>query len=248
MPRISIDYSKTIIYKICCKDVNITDIYVGHSTDLIRRRQQHKQNCYNETDKEYNVYKYQFIRENGGWENWSLIPIEEFPCENVNQARIRERYWIETLKATLNKQIPTRTNKEYYEDNKEHIKEVIKEWYEDNKEYLKEYRKEWYNNNKEHKKEYREDNLDKIKEYIQKWREDNKEHLKEIKKKYYENNKEKNKEKVKEYRENNKEKIKEKKQEKFTCECGGCYTNQHKSRHLKTQKHQNYLSTQTIPA
>ena len=44
--------------------------------------------------------------------------------------------------------------KEYYENNKEHIKEHKKEYYKNNKEHIKEYYKEWRENNKEHKKEY----------------------------------------------------------------------------------------------
>ena len=53
----------------------------------------------------------------------------------------------------------------------------------------------------------------------------------------YENNKEKILEQQKTYRENNKEK----RNEKFECECGGKFTYTHKSIHLKTKRHQNYL-------
>jgi len=142
MPRLPIDYSKTIIYKICCNDVSITDIYVGHTTDIIRRRQNHKDCCKYEFRKEYNTYKYQFIRDNGGWDNWSLVPVEEYPCENVNQASIRERYWVETLQASLNKQIPSRSNQEfgkiYYQNNKEKINEKNMKNHRINKEKLTE--------------------------------------------------------------------------------------------------------------
>ena len=145
MPRLPIDYSKTIIYKICCNDVNITDVYVGHTTDLIRRRRAHKFSSSNESNREYNYYKYKFIRENGGWDNWCIVPVEEYPCENVNQARIRERYWIEELKAELNKQVPSRAYKEYREDNKEKIKEKDKRYRENNKEMIKEKQGEKFN-------------------------------------------------------------------------------------------------------
>ena len=70
---------------------------------------------------------------------------------------------------------------------------------------------------------------------------------------YRENNKAKIAVKMKEYREKNKEKIaiKDKKYreknkailtEKFNCLCGGRYTRQDKSRHLKTKLHQKYLN------
>ena len=69
-------------------------------------------------------------------------------------------------------------------------------------------------------------------------------------KQYYNDNKNKIVDYQKEYRESNKVKIKayyetnkEKLKEKFDCECGGKYTHNHKSHHLKTTKHQNYLET-----
>jgi hypothetical protein len=34
MPKQPMDYSKTIVYKICCKDVDVKDVYVGHTTDF----------------------------------------------------------------------------------------------------------------------------------------------------------------------------------------------------------------------
>ena len=46
----------------------------------------------------------------------------------------------------------------------------------------------------------------------------------------------------KEYRQNNKEAIKQKANEKFSCECGGCYTTTNKARHIKTKKHLNFIN------
>ena len=47
MPKKIIDYSKTIIYKIVCNDLNITDLYIGHTTNFIKRKATHKSNCNN---------------------------------------------------------------------------------------------------------------------------------------------------------------------------------------------------------
>lgn len=202
MPKTPIDYSKTIIYKICCKDPTITDVYVGHTTDLIKRRHAHKCSCCNPDNKGCNLYIYQFIRDNGGWDNWDVIMIEECNLNNHNEALKKERWWLDELKATLNKYIPSRTfeewNKDYYQKNKDKIKDKNKEYRENNK----------------------DKNKDKNKEYNKQW---------------YENNKGK----IKEYRENRKDKIKEKNK----CECGGCYRYDGKTRHLKTKKHQLYLSS-----
>jgi len=64
---------------------------------------------------------------------------------------------------------------------------------------------------------------------------------KEYDKIYRHKNKEKIKERQKEYVEANKEKINEQSKKKYDCECGGKYTHQVKSRHLKTKKHQAYI-------
>lgn len=167
MPRTNIDYSKTSIYKICCKDISILFLYVGHTTDMRRRKSCHKSNCNNERDKSYNIYVYQFIRANGGWDNWDMIEIEKYNAVDGYDAKKRERYWIEELKASLNSYIPTRTDKEYYEDNKEILAEKHKKYYENNKEKINE-------NQKEYQKEFYENNKDKIKEYQKEYAENNK--------------------------------------------------------------------------
>jgi hypothetical protein len=87
MPRTNINYSNTSIYKLCCKDIYIIDIYVGHTTDMRRRKWQHKTNCNNEKNKVYNLNVYQFIRNNGGWDNWDMIEIERFEAIDGNDAR-----------------------------------------------------------------------------------------------------------------------------------------------------------------
>ena len=170
MPLTNIDYSKTIIYKLCCKDISITEIYIGHTSDMRRRKYSHKSDCNNEKRKQYNYNVYQFIRENGGFENFDMIEIERYNAIDGYDASKRERYWVDELKATLNMVIPSRTRKERYELNREKILE---------------YHKKYYENNEEKNKEYRENN---------------KEIIAEKRKRSYENNKkiiaEKNKEKI----------------------------------------------------
>lgn len=132
MPKTPIDYSKTIIYKICCNDIVIKDCYVGSTNDFDRRKSQHKSRCHNENGKEYNFPIYQFIRSNGHWNNWSMIPVDIFnTCSNKLEKLQRERYYVEQLNATLNSQVPGIHNemghkgwcKNYYETHIEHLKE-----------------------------------------------------------------------------------------------------------------------------
>ena len=112
MPYKNIDYNKTIIYKLVCNDVNISDCYVGHTRDFTRRKLLHKTCCNNINGKKYNLNVYKFIRDNGGWDNWSMVIIEQYNCNNSLEAKQKERYYIEQLKASLNSNIPNRTDKE----------------------------------------------------------------------------------------------------------------------------------------
>jgi len=121
------DYSKTIIYKIVCNDLNITECYVGHTTNFIQRKNRHKSNCNCETNDSYNFKIYKFIRDNGNWNNWTMIEIEKYPCNDINEATARERYWYEQLNSKLNTDCPARTQKEYYNTNKEQILEQKKQ-------------------------------------------------------------------------------------------------------------------------
>jgi len=41
-------YKNTVIYKIYCKDANINDFYIGHTTNSTKRKHQHKGHCYHE--------------------------------------------------------------------------------------------------------------------------------------------------------------------------------------------------------
>jgi len=102
-----IDYSNTIIYKIFCNDANITDLYVGHTTNFIKRKYQHKILC-NSSNK---IKIYDIIRENGGWDNWTMIEIAKYNCKDSTEARIREQEHYDLLKPTLNTINPITNNK-----------------------------------------------------------------------------------------------------------------------------------------
>jgi hypothetical protein len=170
MPRRNIDYSKTIIYKIVCNDLNIKDIYVGSTTDFTRRKSSHKSTCNNELSKSFNFKVYKYIRENDGWDNWNMVEIEKYSCHDSNESKARERYWIELLKSSLNQYIPTRTQKEANKANKDIISSRLKVYYNKNKTLLHEQSKQYYKENKdfikEKVKEYRTENNEVINEKL----------------------------------------------------------------------------------
>ena len=71
----------------------------------------------------------------------------------------------------------------------------------------------------------------------------NKEKLLEKSKQWKENNKEKLSVQRKKYNEKNKEKIAERENQKHNCKCGGKFTHQNKSKHVKTKKHMKYIES-----
>jgi hypothetical protein len=98
MPKNLVDYSKTIIYKIFCKDSNITDIYVGHTTNFTQRKYAHKI----ASNSQSKLKIYDTIRKNGGWDNWDMVEIACYNCKDAREARIKEHEHYKELKATLN--------------------------------------------------------------------------------------------------------------------------------------------------
>jgi len=111
MPKNIIDYSNTIIYKIYCKDDKITELYVGHTTNFSKRKYHHKLSC-NNLNNNYKIYN--IIRENGGWENWDMVEIAKYNCNNNTEARMKEQEHYELLKATLNSCSPFSNKQKYF--------------------------------------------------------------------------------------------------------------------------------------
>jgi hypothetical protein len=145
----SIDYSKTVMYKIVPKNLNSDLIYVGHTTNFRVRKSTHKQSCCNINDRAYNYNVYVIIRANGGWEAWEMFEIEKFPCNDGNEARTRERYWYELYNANLNSRLPICPQKEYREKNKDTINQMLIKWREKNREKINASSKKYREKNKD---------------------------------------------------------------------------------------------------
>ena len=135
-----------IMYKICSIDDNIDYVYIGHTKNFIRRRCQHKLDC-----KKNKLPVYKFINENGGWEMFKMIPIEEYKCNTLMEAKIREQYWIDNQKNILNKNATIGNKQEWFSNHKEEKKEYDKKYREKNKEKKKEIARLYYLKKKEEK-------------------------------------------------------------------------------------------------
>lgn len=145
----TVRYQNGVIYRIICKDPTIKECYVGSTCNFRRRKNGHKTHCNNENARSYNFNVYKFIRENGGWENFEMIEIIKYPCETKRELEIKEREYIELLGGTLNKHIPTRSQKERYELDKQTIIDRSKEWKANNKEAVRQSDQKYRDKNKE---------------------------------------------------------------------------------------------------
>jgi predicted GIY-YIG superfamily endonuclease len=147
MPRKIIDYSKTIIYKIVSKDLDNNYIYVGSTTDFPKRKSAHKCSCTKENTKFYNFKVYKMIRENGGWNEFEMLEIEKYPCNDKNECLARERYWKEYFNANMNTRIPGLLNElgiqEYHKQ--PHILEYNKKYYINNIEKIHKFKNKKFN-------------------------------------------------------------------------------------------------------
>jgi len=131
-------YDNGKIYKIV--DFTNGNIYIGSTVQtLTERLAQHKR------DKRCSSCD---IIKNG---DYDIILIENYPCQSKEELEARERYYILNTEC-VNLQIPGRTKKEYYEDNKEKIKKRIKEYRDKNKDRTKEYREKNKDTQSQHQK------------------------------------------------------------------------------------------------
>jgi hypothetical protein len=148
-------YKNGKIYKIV--DNTNGNIYIGSTCvpTLSIRLAQHRCDYKNFIGGSKNTTTSIKILENN---NYSIVLLEEFPCETKDQLLSRERYYIENNDC-INKNIPTRSRKEYYEQIKEQLKEHQKDYYEQNKDKIKERRKEYYEKNKDKIKEQKKQTI-----------------------------------------------------------------------------------------
>ena len=98
-------YKNTTIYKIF-SEKSPENFYIGHtSLKLSHRFSIHKYEC--KVNRRKKLFKY--IQENGGFDEFQIIALEKCECENVREARMKERDYILMLKPTLNQNIPLRS-------------------------------------------------------------------------------------------------------------------------------------------
>jgi hypothetical protein len=150
MPKTATDYSKNVIYKIQHNDDDSL-LYVGHTCNFTKRKYKHKSDCKLSQKPLYNM-----VRDNGGWECFTMIVIQEYPCETKMEACIEEDRVMREMKATMNTlrayttpEEKKKQQKEYMKENREPIREYKKAYQQANKESIREYKKDYHQANKE---------------------------------------------------------------------------------------------------
>jgi len=182
------DYSKGKIYRIVCDTSG--EVYYGSTIQsLSMRLTGHK------VDAKRSRCSSKQIIDRG---NYSIVLVEEYPCENKEQLARRERFYIDN-NVCVNKVIPTRTLQEY--------RDVNKAW-------KAEYNKQHREHNKEYNKKLRDANRESLNEKARLYREDNKEKINERARDRRVNNIEEVRKKAREYLVVNRERINQKRRER----------------------------------
>lgn len=86
------------VYIISCKDMRITDFYVGSTANFNERQRKHRNNSLRSLKTLYAL-----IRANGGFDNWEMTSVNSFPFQDTIHLRTKESYWMNLLKPTINR-------------------------------------------------------------------------------------------------------------------------------------------------
>ena len=114
-----VNYENSKIYKIV--DNTNGNIYIGSTCKkLCDRMSAHKSAYKNYPAKSKYCSSFEVLKN----DNYDIILLEEYPCENVEQLRAKEREYIDKLEC-VNTSIPGRSkaesDKNYYENNKKKL-------------------------------------------------------------------------------------------------------------------------------
>lgn len=151
-----VNYQNGKIYKLW--SLSTDDIYIGSTTQPLTKRLTKHRSSYKQFLKGNYHYVSSFkIIECG---DYKIELIEKVECKCKEELIAREGYYIRTLKC-VNKVIPNRTDKEYYEDNKKLILDKNNIYRLNNLDQIKTQQKKNYINKREYK-------LKQVKEIYQK--------------------------------------------------------------------------------
>ena len=129
------NYKNGKIYQILNKQTN--DVYVGSTCSPLCKRLSHHVIA-SKVKQGRTLYQ---LMNSIGTSLFYIELLENYPCENKEQLKQREGHYIRQI-GNLNMCIAGRTNQEWKQENKEHIKAQTKDYYERTKEYQTERQKQ----------------------------------------------------------------------------------------------------------
>jgi len=215
------DFNQCYIYHIKSKDGEVC--YVGSTSNLNSRKSSHRYNCSHENNKFYHLDIYKYIRNNGGFSNFQIVPIRKLEnVKNKNDLLIAEQAEMNKYSGLKNMRGSYQTEEErvkqnlqWRKENPEKIRQSYKKYYEANKEQIIEKTRIWMKEhpekNSENHRQWLKEHPEKNSEYCKKYYESNKEKISQ----YKETNKDRIREQKRQWREKNKDKINEKRRQRY---------------------------------
>ena len=131
-----VNYNNGKIYKI---ENNVDDmLYIGSTTKtyLSQRMVGHRESYKRWKNGNYHNFSVFEMFEKHGIENCFIVLLELVNCSSKDELLARKAFYIKSM-VCVNKNIPLRTDKQYYVDNKEKINDYHKKNYNDNKDKYK---------------------------------------------------------------------------------------------------------------
>lgn len=212
-----------------------TECYIGSTYTFTDRKRSHKLNCNNPTYRAYTYQLYQFIRDNGGWDEWKMEEIEKFQCSSPDplvyrpEKLTREKELTRQYNATLNTISQIRTPEE--------LNVYQAKWARDKRAGFSE---EEHTTHLERRRQWREDNKDTHNtKSREKYKNDPK--FREKNAKNNKNFKETNPHYFREWSKKNYEETKEDRKKEVICECGASVKGWSMGSHLKSDKHKKLM-------
>ena len=152
-----IDYSKAKIYKLTTIH-NPDLVYYGSTVNPLYKRKGLHKGLFKSNKLTCSSYKLFEL----GIDDVEITLVEYVNCNNKEELLKRERFYIENNNC-INKNIPSRTGKQFYKEKKEFYKEYYKNYYQKNKDTIKDNHKQNYEENKDKFKEKNKLNYEKNK-------------------------------------------------------------------------------------
>ena len=131
-------YKRGKVYRIVCRKTGRQ--YIGSTCKKLLSQRLACHVCdFNKWKKgEFNfITSFTILEEN----DYYIELVELVPCSSNDELKVRERFHIQNIEC-VNNNVPLRTKKEYYQDNKEHLSKKMQEYREKNFEKAKEYRQQ----------------------------------------------------------------------------------------------------------